>query len=547
MNEMNQKEVSGAEVLADSIGDIKDDYIETVDELRERDFVVQRRPLWKTLAPAMAAAIVLAIGTVLMMSFLAPDDSDVLDPNASDTSADSREETPNAALTAQAKVIFNHVAEVTVNSIALGERPTFTDHLVIFAVNDDGSTLLRGGVTPRLFAERLEFALEPLNTGASGKSWIWLEYYDDEDYGQSIRLAVVWQPADSEGGVPMFSNGRWYGMRSVNLTVDGTPVGLWPQYPFADEGELPTQQPPPLPPEIPDVTWLAAPTTAISGNLSYCWVMCDVFFDVDSERVIDERTAQPTGNVHWGHGGGARPAWVYDAERDLLGWQAYGDIEMHPRNEFAARFPESVGQIMMVHGVDSSLREYVDGYWTGYFFTDEAWTGETAVAFNGEFVTEFEFDTFSHCEINNRPLIRDHNRDGRVVSELISVVRDGRYGVVNHRGEVVVPFEFDGVLLIDDYTAFARVGDLWGIVTWVDIDDVPNRVTTGGEPPYAGDDGLLLPGDDVPCEWCDARASDWQDNNLPYCERCRITCGCGRNLPTCACCECCNNPGCLLL
>jgi hypothetical protein len=218
---------------------------------------------------------------------------------------------------------------------------------------------------------------------------------------------------------------------------------------------------PPTPPEVPDiagVTWLVEPRYGAIWYCEICDTFADSFADRDGLAIIDERTAMPTGNFHptdscelpdW-------VFWVYDEERDLLGWKGGGEIVMYPRSEFAIRFPDYVGQIItVIRLVDSSLREFIEDHqYPGYHFIPEAWSHETAVIYNGEFVIEFDY-------WSGNVLFR-----GRIMPN-ITPFQYRKVGVVNHLGEVLVPFVFPDILIINESTAFASLPDgFWGIITW---------------------------------------------------------------------------------
>jgi hypothetical protein len=237
----------------------------------------------------------------------------------------------------------------------------------------------------------------------------------------------------------------------------------------------------PLNPEIADLNWFVPPYVDLGPESSqYCLCCgehrfenhsltfchnCDHFTGVDG--VVDERTLQVLNRYHGDHTG-TWINWVYDPERNLFGscsWYKY--LVLHPTDKFNTNldFPDFTNPLLIVHEVDSSVRVECANNPPFEFLAQEAYTGRIAVARrDGSFITGFEFEG---------------GGSGRSAN-VVSVVKDGKHGVIDSTGEVIVPFILDRIMIIDDYTAFARVGDFWGILAFVDVADVPHRETTGG-------------------------------------------------------------------
>jgi hypothetical protein len=193
-----------------------------------------------------------------------------------------------------------------------------------------------------------------------------------------------------------------------------------------------------------------------------------MFFDFGQDlfvynysEVMDEITLRPTGIDASPFSGVSEPVWVYDRDLDLIGHTEFGrtNLVLHPTSEFSERFPFAVNKAIVVHLVDSTQREF-DPDIDETVLSESAYSGGAAVAFNGTFVTEFEFDTmFGHCRcLNGRLRI-----NGRLAA-VATAVRENKSGIIGSNGETVVPFEFDDLWIISDTTAFARVGDKWGII-----------------------------------------------------------------------------------
>jgi hypothetical protein len=124
-----------------------------------------------------------------------------------------------------------------------------------------------------------------------------------------------------------------------------------------------------------------------------------------------------------------------------------GCIESAPMQE-SPQITEAVNQIMIVHEVDSSIR-IPHFQQQGEEFPEEAFTGRIAVAYNSEFVTEFDF-------IN-------YNRGGG--QTLVTLIKDGKHGIIDKNGDVIIDFIFDEIIIIDDSTAFAKHDGKYGIIS----------------------------------------------------------------------------------
>jgi hypothetical protein len=228
---------------------------------------------------------------------------------------------------------------------------------------------------------------------------------------------------------------------------------------------IPDAPPMPAPVVIDGVTWLIPPTVE---QVWFCRV-CDVFGN--DGLILNERTARVSVMYGGGHCGSGNQ-WVYDRERDLLGLYrtglAFGEIEMYPVSEFMQRFPHMENRIAFVHLVDSSLR---DEHWDGTgaeHLLREAYSGKVAVMINGVFLTDFIYDGSYEHEYPDytSTIFIDNEEHGRIVGDSVVLILGGKYGVMNGRGEVVIPFEFERIFVINDTSAFAQRGGKWGIITW---------------------------------------------------------------------------------
>ena len=224
--------------------------------------------------------------------------------------------------------------------------------------------------------------------------------------------------------------------------------------PVSPEAVQPEPESSSAPPEapVPDsygLVWLVPPTLEHS-HIYYC-SHCDFFaLDDHSGRLIDRETGNVLGedNPWGGHGGAGR--WVYDPQLRLFGIQSYGGLSLFPFDELLDHFPRLLG-LMAVEQADSSLRYIPDNpeFRSGWL-VEEAFSGKFAVMHAGRFVTDFIFD--GHERFANR---------GRGT---IALRMDGNWGLIDENGDVAAPFIFEHIVPIDDNTAFAKLGGLYGIL-----------------------------------------------------------------------------------
>jgi hypothetical protein len=234
------------------------------------------------------------------------------------------------------------------------------------------------------------------------------------------------------------------------------------------------------PPAIPESGW----TWIVEPSFDYWLFYCSVYdaFVANGEYILNESTGLPTKEkytceyTNWETDGHDNRKWAYDPELDLFGWVRWrpdgiGTFEMHPMKEFAERFPDEVDRIKLVFRIDSTVRHIEDGveYLSTAGMIEYKSTTETvdghAVAFGNEFITDFIYADFA---TNTR------------TTQVIGVpqwISSGKWGVgiMNKHGDVLVDFMFDALLTISENTAFARIGDYWGIIGFGNYtpDDVP--------------------------------------------------------------------------
>jgi hypothetical protein len=212
-------------------------------------------------------------------------------------------------------------------------------------------------------------------------------------------------------------------------------------------------------------TWVVEPTLGHS-TIWHCEV-CDVFitqvYDEESDSFIEKALDEKTGLIkdEKNHdfindcfSSVSVKTWVYDPELDLFGYTYINHsemgIELQPFNEYK---DDGIDYIRFVRIVDSTLRvkntESVDGESAiGETLAEEAYMAYSKVALfaDGKFTSDF----MNVKHIPTRPL---HTVIAVANSDMNSI---DAIGVIDKYGEEVVPFEFETILIIDAWTAFAK-------------------------------------------------------------------------------------------
>jgi len=111
--------------------------------------------------------------------------------------------------------------------------------------------------------------------------------------------------------------------------------------------------------------------------------------------------------------------------------------------------------LIAVESVDSSLRQEYEADWSGFWLDEEAHLGKFALMLNRKLTTDFIFDEITQLY-----------EDFDIATDLMLVsARIGdNWGLIDANGDVFIPFMFDNLVLIDRYTAFAKLDGVYGIL-----------------------------------------------------------------------------------
>jgi len=205
------------------------------------------------------------------------------------------------------------------------------------------------------------------------------------------------------------------------------------------------------PPHISGLTWLVPPTFAYE-QIRHCW-LCG-FFTRPDWMLIDEGTGAALGYKE-GHGG-SHIELFYDESLDLFGEFIGMHVPtFHPltRGEFLTELSMFVDTFNLFHGIDTTRIIHTNGVdGPPMYDFSQARTGVAALAVGVDFLGWFEFDGDEWQATFERGL------------NIIAVKQGDYWGVIDHTGSVIIPFVFDHVIPIDEHTAFAKYGGLYGIL-----------------------------------------------------------------------------------
>jgi hypothetical protein len=211
-------------------------------------------------------------------------------------------------------------------------------------------------------------------------------------------------------------------------------------------------------PKVSDFVWKVEPTLEY-GSIYYC--VCGYFGvdDADSQAV-NTKTGFIEESEHYGHGFGVTN-YLYDESKNLFGhytWDEGGEVyEMMSAGEFISNV-WGAERIKAFQKIDSDKVTKYKNDWDGdsYDLSSANVSEKYAVANVITFVSDFIYDysneaggwNFSNYNANN----------------IITLVLDGKWGILDKEGKTVVPFCFEHIVLIDEKTAFAKIDGKYGIL-----------------------------------------------------------------------------------
>ena len=210
------------------------------------------------------------------------------------------------------------------------------------------------------------------------------------------------------------------------------------------------------------IVWRVPPILE-HDRIDYCG-QCGGFID-SQRRPICSVTGFRLSDSGGGHGGGCPPPeFVYDRTRHMFGEPIVSDgysrsyVGMHPFEEASEWFHHYLYGINIVQAVDSDMRIYRERNWLNWHLDDDAFLGEFAVMYNGEFVTDFIFDGgLCPGRLSNRV-----NNEWSFNAVVMSI--NGKWGVVDGYGNSIAPFIFYQINYFGLSRAIAVYNNKYGLI-----------------------------------------------------------------------------------
>ncbi|MCL1866136.1 MAG: WG repeat-containing protein, partial [Oscillospiraceae bacterium] len=436
----NIDKVTQAELLSDAIGGIDDSFIESEYAVRESKTMESgsiRRIgfLSKQFMGIAAAALILVAGTALMFSVFGrgtddtsnnPDESDIVTTAA--TAANAPKSIGDVYVVSGGKEygLFVHatgtVSAPTYESDgAMIDLSYYAEQLPVIPYHDDFE--IKFNKTPN--------------------AWRCYSLYDSD-----FEEIYLW----NNSFAPPTEDGVYYFVFSCSFT-DKERDGYYTRYyDFAAKltvGDVPT---------APEYAWIVEPQYEYD-RFFYCYYdnrfIAVGIGDYEYLPVVDEKNGELITDYGCTHGFDSGRMWVYDPNHDLFGYYLKDDcggyyIEREIMPYFKETFPDETDKIKVVGRVNFAMCDAAPG---GFKPNPEAFSGY-AVYFGNEPVTDYIFKGG-----------KESMKSGRRLAEITSVIdQSDKQGVVDKNGKVILPFDFDEVMLISETTAFVCVDGKWGIV-----------------------------------------------------------------------------------
>ena len=175
---------------------------------------------------------------------------------------------------------------------------------------------------------------------------------------------------------------------------------------------------------------------------------------------IDPKTGVIDNSEHYGHGGGI-PNYYYDEGKGLYGYYSCDEggeyFEMMPAGEFMS----NVWRAQRIHAfqkIDSGKVTKHKNEWgeEAYDLSNANVSEKYAVAYGTAFVSDFIYD---YCIEGEEWDFSNYNADN-----IIALILDGKWGIIDKDGNTVVPFCFEDIVLINEKIAFAKIDGKYGIL-----------------------------------------------------------------------------------
>jgi hypothetical protein len=165
-------------------------------------------------------------------------------------------------------------------------------------------------------------------------------------------------------------------------------------------------------------------------------------------RIINPKTGELTGEIASPVGGYVNEELAYDEERKI--WGIPGEYaELTTFSSLSEATANYTGTLFFVHKIKLASDEIGPVYSTGLPHETYESINKYALANRNGLVTDFLFD---RCDMK------------KPRSKTPAVMQEGKWGFIDETGKIVIAFEFEDAISIDDETAFVKKNGLWGII-----------------------------------------------------------------------------------
>jgi len=173
------------------------------------------------------------------------------------------------------------------------------------------------------------------------------------------------------------------------------------------------------------------------------------------EYNIDEYTGQIV-SEHYGHGGLQVREWLYDIETRMFGIHSYGweeEVIIHPLDQFLIYFSSYATNLGYVRQIASKDIIRNDNEWGASFNLGEKYiNSKYAISYGGTILTDFIYDRAGNIS------------DSLTYKNAIPVSLDGKWGFINSKGNIIIPFIFEHAESSNGETAFVKINGKYGII-----------------------------------------------------------------------------------
>jgi len=203
---------------------------------------------------------------------------------------------------------------------------------------------------------------------------------------------------------------------------------------------------------ISSFVWIVEPTLDYE-DVDYC-PMCGYTAN-NWINILDGSTGQIKG-YHNGHGGPYYTEFLYDSINRMFGLYRYGwseEVKIYNINQFSRQFSSYINTLNFVRQVDSAniiKEDHID--YISYNLGTKYANSKYAISYGSTILTEFVYD-----KPETSSLAITYNN-------AIPISKDGKWGFINTRGNIIVPLIFDHAVSSNGDTAFVKINGKYGII-----------------------------------------------------------------------------------